>query len=299
MKSARILGGFFVSALIGLAACAEGASDVDTTTGAPSKNVDETEPDPPSVKAPEKTPPADEDETDPAPADDDAGTSTGKDAGGADSGKTDAGPAGDGGACATTPPSNACGLAPQCGCAANETCDITNKVTGAVSCTLAGGGPLASLCTTTSQCAKGFTCAYGACRPYCATVGAACTATPGAGKCTELYEPAGLVPNGKVCTIPCDLRNPSPVCGSNTCIWDGSVSSTDCDKAGTKQLYDPCSTYNECAQGMACVNHPIFGPECERWCRIGQNDCGILETCEDVYGAAGPTSGGVKLGHCQ
>lgn len=118
--------------------------------------------------------------------------------------------------------------------------------------------------------------------------------------CTELYENNAAVPNGKVCTITCDLRNPSGVCGSNNCIYDGSVKASDCDKAGTKGLYDACSTYNECQQGLACVSHPVFGPECEKWCRVGQNgDCGVFETCEDVYGANAPVSGGFTLGHCQ
>lgn len=306
MSFTRIFGVTILGGVLGLAACAQGASDDPTGGAAPKKSVDKTEPEPPSMKVPEKDP-----EEDPPPADDDAGQTT-TDAGSTtdsgtsppgdagDAGKVDSGTTVDAGACAKTAPSNLCGLAPQCGCAANETCDITNKTTGAVSCTLAGGGPLASLCTTSSQCAKGFTCAYGACRPYCATIGAACSGVAGVGMCTELYDPPGaLVPNGKVCTITCDLRNPSGVCGSNNCIWDGSVKSTDCDKSGTKNMYDACSSYNDCKQGMACVNHPVFGPECEKWCRIGQSDCGLFETCEDVYGTNAPTSGGVKLGHCQ
>ena len=36
-----------------------------------------------------------------------------------------------------------------------------------------------------------------------------------------------------------------------------------------------------------------------KWCRIGQNDCSLFETCKDVYGATAPMSGGSKLGHCQ
>lgn len=302
MSFTRILGLSLVGGVLGLAACAQGAADADPTGGAPTKNVDKTEPDPPSVKMPDQKP-----DEDPPPADDDAGGTPATDSGTktdagtptADAGtKVDSGSPVDAGACAKTPPSNACGLAPQCGCAANETCDITNKTTGAVACTLAGGGPLASLCTTSSQCAKGLTCAYGACRPYCATTNTACSGMAGVGMCTDLYDPS-LVPNGKVCTITCDLRSPSAVCGSNNCIWDASVKATDCDKAGTKNLYDACSTYNDCKQGMACVNHPAFGPECEKWCRIGQNDCGVFETCQDVYGANAPMAGGMKLGHCQ
>ena len=304
MTALRILGVVLVAALAGVAACAQGAADEDLGGSTPKKSVEATEPEPPSVKVPAPAAPDEEEEDPPPPAgDDDAGSSGATDGGTtmADAGKTDSGAAADAAAstCVTTAPSNACGLAPQCGCAANETCDITTKSSGAVSCVLAGGGPLASLCTTTSQCAKGLTCAYGACRPYCATAGAACSGA-GVGMCTELYDPPGaLVPNGKVCTITCDLRSPSSVCGSNNCIWDGSVKTSDCDKAGTKTLYQPCSSYNECAQGLACVEHPAFGPECEKWCRIGQNDCGLFEVCADVYGLGAPTSGGAKLGHCQ
>lgn len=202
--------------------------------------------------------------------------------------------------CKTTAPSNACGLAPQCGCGGNETCDVTNKSNGAVSCVAAGGGPLASLCTSTTQCAKGLTCAYGACRPTCETVGTACTGS-GLGPCEQVYDPPGTaIPNAKVCSMTCDVRDPSAVCGSNTCVWDPGAHASDCDSVGTKSMFDACTKYNECKAGLACVAHPIYGFECERWCRVGTSgDCGIFETCKDVYGSDAPTSGTTKLGHCQ
>lgn len=286
-------------------ACAEGTAGVGTFATEPQETTEPTEPDSVKVPAPGNDAATTEEDggttiTPPPPPPVDSGSTP------VDSGSTaiDAGsPVVDSGSgtCATNAPSNLCGLAPQCGCASNQTCDITNKSNGYVSCILAGGGPLASICTTSSQCAKGFTCAYGACRPYCSSKGAAC-ATPGTNVCTELWEPgaAAMVPNGLVCTIPCNPRSPAAACGSNTCIWDPSVGSTDCDKAGTKSLYAVCSTYNDCQPGLACVNHPFYGPECEKWCRVGiDSDCGFLEACEDVYGANAPIVGGQKLGHCQ
>ena len=119
--------------------------------------------------------------------------------------------------------------------------------------------------------------------------------------CTQNYDPPGTaVPNSKVCTITCDLRNAAAKCGSNTCIWDGSVKASDCDKAGTKDLYAACTSYTDCKQNMACVNHPTWGFECEKWCRVGTNsDCAFFETCKDVYGANAPMEGATKLGHCQ
>jgi hypothetical protein len=123
----------------------------------------------------------------------------------------------------------------------------------------------------------------------------------GLGQCTQYYDPSAgtAVPNSTVCTVACDLRNPSAACGSNNCILDTTINATDCDKSGTSALYAACTRYNDCQQGLACAKHPVFGFECEKWCRIGQSDCGLFETCTDVYGAAAPSSGGSKLGHCQ
>ncbi len=287
-----------------LAACAEGTALDGSATDfvQPTKTTEPTEPDD-KVTVPSTGDDSDDDD------DDDDGSSSGTSGTSGTSGSsgTSSGSSGtsssggvDAGSCVTVPPSNACGLAPQCGCASNQTCDVTNKSNGSVSCILAGGGPLASLCTTSAQCAAGLTCAYGACRPYCETANAACTGT-GLGMCAQYYDTSGTaIPNSTVCTINCDLRNPSPVCGSNTCIWDGSVNASDCDKAGTKGVFAACSAYNDCQQGMACVFHPFFGDECEPWCRVGNdNDCGLLSSCVDVYGPDAPVQNGVKLGHCQ
>jgi hypothetical protein len=280
-----------------LVACAKGQSP--DLGPAVAETVHPTEPPPPSQKAPPPSKPAAAEDS--GASSDDSGTSSSS-SGGIDAG-VDAAPDATvdaGSSCATVPPSNACGLAPQCGCAVNQTCDVTNLASGAVGCVLAGGGPVGSYCTSTTQCAKGLTCGYNTCRPYCPTVGAAC-AGAGLGPCAQYYDPAAGTPvtNSKVCTIACDLRSPSAACGSNNCIFDTTINATDCDKSGTVALYGACTRYNDCQQGLACAKHPVFGFECEKWCRIGQNDCGLFATCTDVYGATAPTSGGVKLGHCQ
>ena len=238
---------------------------------------------------------------------DDSGTSS---SGGADSGldatadakadaTVDAG-VDSGPTCATVAPSNACGLAPQCGCAVNQTCDVTNGTSGAVSCVLAGGGTQGTYCTSTTQCAKGLTCGYNACRPYCAAAGTSC-AGAGLGPCAQYYDPTAGTPvtSSKVCSVTCDPRNPSAACGSNNCIYDETVSAPDCDKVGTVAEIGACTRYNDCKSGLGCAQHPVYGYECESWCRIGGSDCGILADCIDLYGAKAPTSGGVRLGHCQ
>jgi hypothetical protein len=118
MSFTRILGATILGGVLGLAACAQGAADSDPTAGTPKKTVDQTEPDPPSVKVPgngngngndEDPPPADEDDAGQTTTD--AGTTTDSGAS-TDAGKTDSGSGVDAGACTKTPPSNACGLVP-------------------------------------------------------------------------------------------------------------------------------------------------------------------------------------------
>ncbi len=239
----------------------------------------------------------------------------------------DAGSGGGGGACKTVPPNNKCGLDPQCGCETNETCDVTNTTTGATSCMTAGGGTLGRNCKTTGDCLAGFTCQYGACRPYCTseTDGASCTA-PGTGICyTAIDDTTNKpIPNARVCTVGCDPKMPSAVCGNNSCIWFADLYApahvSDCNYPGSSDVLTGCAldsmnpkgspNLTACKPGNACGLHPTYGYECERWCRVGTDaDCADLKNkptdpaglfkCKDVYGAAGPVIGGVKEGLCQ
>ncbi len=222
----------------------------------------------------------------------------------------DAGSADADAVCKTVPPNNNCGLVPQCGCGSNETCDVTNQQTGATSCVTAGGGTLGRPCTQSGDCIAGLTCIYGACRPYCSSARTPCT-TPGTDLCVEvLGANSQPEPNMTVCTIACDPRLPSAVCGTNMCLWFPTYYSpekvSDCNFPGTIDAEMPCSAAgndSECKPAMACVQHPKYGPECERWCRIGMNsDCaasGPAFTCKDVFGANAPVIGGVKEGICQ
>ncbi len=233
---------------------------------------------------------------------------------------------GGGGTCKTAPPNNKCGLDPQCGCGTNETCDVTNTVTGATSCVTAGGGTLGRNCNTTGDCLAGFTCQYGACRPYCssATDGTKCSEA-GTGICyTTMDDNNKPVPNGKVCTVDCDPRMPSAVCGKNTCIWFADLYApahvSDCNYPGQTDVLFGCALdpndpkggplLTACKPGNGCGLHPTYGYECERWCRVGTDaDCADLKNkpsdpaglfkCKDVYGANAPVIGGVKEGLCQ
>jgi hypothetical protein len=114
------------------------------------------------------------------------------------------------------------------------------------------------------------------------------------------------ITNKSVCTINCDPRVPSGVCGTNACQWFDTYYSpsrvSDCNFGGTTPALTACQNTSDCQPGLACINHPKYGFECEKWCRIGQNpsDCGDPKfTCKDVFGDAAPVIDGVKEGVCQ
>jgi hypothetical protein len=285
MKSSKSPSAFFLFVLVGtvaVSACANGP-DVGST---PNDDI-------PSHTT-EPTEPPDDGASLPPSGGQDGGSS------GDDAGTGDASTGADAGTCVTTPPSNACGLAPQCGCTAGRTCDVTNTLNGSVGCVAAGSGALASPCTETSQCAAGLACARGACRPYCAAPGTNCTGD-GVGACAALRDSGGTsIPNANVCTLSCSLLNPSAACGSNTCFWDSTLGVNDCRRGGTKADKETCTKSEECMAGLGCMKDAVRGSVCSKWCRVGNpDDCGTLKMCVNVYGSSAPMESGEKLGLCQ
>jgi hypothetical protein len=211
--------------------------------------------------------------------------------------------------CKTVAPNNRCGLVPQCGCGPNETCDVTNQTSGATSCVTAGGATLGRPCVQSGDCLAGLTCEYGACRPYCATPRTKCN-VGGTVLCVEVLGDNKLpVPNNNICTLQCDPREPAAVCGTNSCHWLEDYykpeSVSDCNRPGTNAPYDDnvrCASDDDCQPGFACMNHPKYGLECERWCRLGvAGDCPTTPAglvCTDAFAALAPVINGVKEGVC-
>lgn len=212
-------------------------------------------------------------------------------------------------ACKTVPPNNRCGLDPQCGCGTNETCDVTNSVTGATSCLTAGSATVGRPCNGTGDCIQGLACVYGACRPYCTSPLSKCSVT-GTELCVTTQDPntGADVPNANVCTITCDPRVPTGVCGTNSCLWFPDTympnKVSDCNFAGTVGALEDCTGDYDCIPGYACVSYPLKNMparmECEHWCRIGvAADCEKGFSCKDVYGDNAPVINGMKEGVCQ
>jgi hypothetical protein len=207
--------------------------------------------------------------------------------GGDDATVTD--PGTDASSCVKAPPSNACGVAPQCGCLSTETCDVTDNL-GNVACISAGTAGLGKGCTTTAGCALGLTCAGKVCRPYCpagTAKNAACGIT-GTDIC--FYAPDGSnnpIPNYHVCQISCDPLNPTSCDAAPPpgviigCDIDTTTSTTDCIVEGTLKDTDAtnCDATNLCAPGYVCATVSAAN-NCKKWCKVGDNTpCGGGKTC--------------------
>lgn len=186
-------------------------------------------------------------------------------------------------ACKKAPPSNACGVAPQCGCGANETCDVPDA-SGQAVCVAAGSVAMGQPCTRTSSCAQGLTCIFGTCHAFCDNPGRAC-ALPGTYGCEQIKTTEGDdVPNLSICRTACAPHEPSSCGGKTTegvgvCYADGK-GGTDCQSGSAKIEGDECSPKDACGPGLVCTTVKTTSKStCKKWCRVGQADCGAGNTC--------------------
>jgi hypothetical protein len=176
-----------------------------------------------------------------------------------------------------------CGLSPQCGCASNQTCDVTSA-NGSTACVNAGTATLGHACSGTGGCAVGLTCVFGACHPYCATAGSQC-AVAGTGVCYQVQnQQSQPVPNLDVCLIACaldDATSCGPVSANQNdpvagCTIIDNANHPDCATAGRSTT--TCGANGApplCGPGYACTT----AGGCVKWCKVGgANTCGA-QTC--------------------
>ncbi len=165
-------------------------------------------------------------------------------------------------------------------------------------------------CGRTGDCAAGLRCEYGACHAYCPTVSSKCTLA-GTDICVGVNgNDDRPLPNLTICTIQCDPRAPSAVCGANSCEWLATYYSpftkvSDCVLGGPNKQGDGCKSASNCLPGFACITRPgkpETDKECEAWCRMNQtpSDCPSGKTCKDeVFGDNSPVVGGIREGLCR
>jgi hypothetical protein len=183
--------------------------------------------------------------------------------------------------CQRTPPSNACGLVPQCGCTLAETCDVIDGA-GSVGCITAGKAAMGAPCVTSAGCVRGLTCVFGTCHAFCGNPGSACTA-PQTNGCIQVKDQAAAaLPNLTVCQVNCDLRDING-CGGTTAAGTGVCSvdatgATDCARGGPHTVGQACSPADDCGPGLVCAGTASAGT-CKKWCRVGTNDCGGAIVC--------------------
>jgi hypothetical protein len=199
--------------------------------------------------------------------------------------------------CQKAPPSDVCGVFPQCDCGPTATCEVNQTaLDGTSSCVPAGTATIGQACTATAnQCAPGLTCIWNECHPYCGTAGAQCT-NPNTNACINLTDSNNApIPNLLVCHIDCELADPNS-CGGNGegCIYF-DVDQVDCYPVGTTTANCNATT-SICPPGQVCLTDQT-NYFCEQWCRINGNDC-TSGTCTSL-GTNAPTVNGQEYGYCQ
>lgn len=174
---------------------------------------------------------------------------------------------------------SACDPSTDCGCELGSTCDYFVDE-GAFLCRRLAPFPVAphASCGSDEDCPALHGCFSGMCKRLCASsddcdvAGSVCLPANFDG--TEF-------PGWNFCTIPCDPVAPSistdgyQSCGpGNQCF--AFSEGPDCFASAGPQLEGfPCSSPADCQPGFFCGN----GGSCQRWCAVGETDCGQGAQC--------------------
>ncbi|MBI2394566.1 MAG: hypothetical protein HYV09_33660 [Deltaproteobacteria bacterium] len=181
----------------------------------------------------------------------------------------------------TPPAGSECRVAPQCGCAEGNTCEL-QSVEGAGACKPAGPVARHGACSVPGECAQGMLCIDRTCEPYCATDDDCDTR-----QCMGFTVDGTPVPNIGYCATPCD---PSAVtCPDGRACKFASRDETICVPAGPRADGESCKNDGECGAGLVCGD----GSLCTPLCTVGTT-CPDGAACKD----AGLVYGGTTYGYC-
>lgn len=191
-----------------------------------------------------------------------------------------------------------CGIAPQCGCAAFESCDIAADA--ARGCTSSGSNVVGRACLGTFECARGLLCLSGVCRAPCEPALAPCAA----GSCSDYAKApsdGGVSASLAACSVACDYADegscgfrPGDLAGA-ACVFRAALGRAECMSVRNVQLQSGvCAEDAECGAGRVCVATSMGFSSCRRLCKLGAADacggCGAFPVSRVV--------GGVTFGYC-
>lgn len=200
--------------------------------------------------------------------------------------------------CAKSP----CSMVPQCGCGANQACDLDTSMlaTGATACRSAGIGTEETTCTQAATCTAGYGCIGGHCRKWCENDNT-CTGGSGAICIIQVVfgAPPQNVPGAITCSTDCDPTSATPAgcptgwgCNVYYSNPDGTVGNaddrnfTDCDPAGAGGAGATCTTNKDCQASMDCISFTDGTKSCHPTCLCPSGNC-----------AAGTCAGGTGSCH--
>jgi hypothetical protein len=215
-----------------------------------------------------------------------------------------------------------CTLAPQCGCASNQACDVSS--TGNVCRADTPSGVVGTTCTADTSCAAGYTCVgdgtNDSCEKYC-TSNSDCGSPRGQCVIQLIDQNMNPISGAVMCSSNCDpVAASNPLCPSgwscdlfnatypypNGTTYDIS----DCRKAGTGLQNTDCSASAACSPAYTCVDYNAASdPNCTTAgdCKCARI-CGVSPAGGECNGTSTPTCtgfstaftvGGKTYGVCQ
>ena len=207
-------------------------------------------------------------------------------------------------------PASPCSIAQQCGCPDGDACDLdpSRLASGATRCRVAVpvGGTEEESCTTSEECAVGYTC-IGAtrCRQFCQD-DADCDEAERCIHPVQYDDPDGTrhdVPGVQVCTTACKPDGDSGCPIDRVCRLIRSSSTvvenfwyTDCrpNTPGTAGQGETCAGDDDCQPGFDCSRTDLV---CRRLCQTsGRPTCPGETTC--VAHDPPAILGGIEYGTC-
>lgn len=204
--------------------------------------------------------------------------------------------------------SSVCDFAPQCGCSTGLACDLNSTDTGHV-CRAAGSGIETTPCTSDTECAVGYTCAFrngsGQCQKWC-SMDSDCDG-PRARCIDQLSSGSGsngtLIPGAFICTSACDpLSTTNSQCPSGwSCDYHivnymgSDQDSVECRAPGTVNAGASCAS-GICKAGLTCVAFSNGTQLCEHPCSPNMNTSCPTGTCHSFTTKF--TVAGVEYGAC-